>query len=54
MRYVSLSFECPKCQSDQHMYLNISAMRKAGENQADCKNCGTRITVDITVSTNEE
>ena len=54
MTYASLSFECPSCRGEQHMYLNISAMRKQGENQSDCKNCGKRITVEISVMTDGE
>ncbi len=45
----SIVFDCPKCNTEQHAYLNTSAQRRKGENEKTCASCGTRIIIDITI-----
>lgn len=39
----SLTFPCTKCREEVHVYLNVSAMRRADENEATCAKCGNKI-----------
>lgn len=49
----SFSFNCPECDKPLHSYLNISAMRKADENQLTCDKCKRLIEIVISVLAHE-
>lgn len=49
----TLTFDCPECGASNHVYLNVSAMRRKGENSLRCTGCGRTIDIQIDILVDE-